>query len=972
MGCSIVDGRGTGIVVKTGMKTKMGEIAHLLKTAEAGQSPLQKKLGSLGVRLGLMSIAVSVVVFIIGVTTGRGTVPGDPNPRALQMLLIAVSLTVAAVPEGLPTCVTITLAIGMRRMLQKRALIRNLHSVETLGSASVICTDKTGTLTKGEMTAKRMWFRGQTYTFTKGGFDPTGTVIPEGVAENQSEQELKAIGDRIKGGEQEVPIMVAALCSDANVQFENLNEDKDDEPRMGWRAFGNMSDVPMVVASLKAGFEAKQLSSESRDYERVALNAFNSARKMMSTIVKVNTPNAPPALRAGYVACVKGAPNVVLTKCSKYMAKDAQPYKEMTENDRNELLNIIDGFSAQAFRVLAVAFRTFDQQPSEEESKAENLESELVFAGLMCIIDPEREAVPDSIVKAAQAGIRTVMITGDYVITAKAIGENIGLLPPHSPEGKAIDCAIVRELGTRVTELEEENKSASKDVIKKNEAEIKSLEKRLDEITAFADVYARAKPVDKITIVRSLQRQGHVCSMTGDGVNDAPALRQANIGVAMGITGTDVAKSASDMVLTDDNFCSIVDAVEEGRTIYLNISKFVFYLLSTNTAEVMLILLAVIIGLPSPLTPLQILYLNLVTDGAPAIALALEQTEPGLMTQGPRKQNESIVDRFMMVGVMIQMVTLTAVTLGVYIWGLYWHTGTWDASRSGILAGSPADDDIDFGVRKAQTMTILTIVIAELLRAYSSRTLRASLFEVGVFSNKYMQYACGVSLGLTMIVVHVPGVMDLFDTEYLSGRDWGLIIGMSFIPFTVDEITKCVYRATDFGRRPTVTTAYGAAAAGPSKRPSVSGRPHHHHVFHQHSKLNMDVEMQRFMPKGEVSGPYPDQDRIQAKLAAAMVSPPSSNRTLSSGGSRHGQLSSQDFDEQDRKALELGGFAQPSPRSPIDVLQAGSRLVASSGSGSGSGSVGPNEGTSSSSSSVGSGAVPINDESVVSIRVHPF
>jgi P-type Ca2+ transporter type 2C len=782
MGCSITDGHGMGVVVKTGMDTQMGEIATLLAGAEKGGSPLQEKLQKMGVKLGLASILISVVVFIIGVTTERGADPADDNPVWLQMLLVAVSLTVASVPEGLPACVTITLAIGMRHMAEKNALIRNLHSVETLGSASVICTDKTGTLTAGRMTAVRMFYKGVVYRMTGIGYDPTGHVVPETV-DPKYQDHVEAAANELQKADPEYnfPLEAAVMCSNAELQWQ---EEEKETGRPGyWEAVGNASERPLVVALRKTGVTEQDVKDA---YPRLHENPFSSKRKMMSTLSDVSNSGREAFSDCKFASTVKGAPNFILNNCTRMQTPDG--VKDMTDEDRAELLETVDYFSSKAYRVLAVAYKTFDTEPEKSDSA---MEHDLTFSALIASIDPEREAVTPSIAKAHNAGIRVVMITGDYVKTAKAIAENIHLLPPQADEGRAIDCQQIRDFQIQLDAVAAKVEANGGNETADLRAEREEIEDVLDRLTAYADVYARAKPADKITIVRSLQRQGNVCSMTGDGVNDAPALKQANIGVAMGITGTDVAKGAADMVLTDDNFVSIVEAIEEGRTIYANITKFVYFLLSTNVAEVFTILIAIIMGLQSPLLPMQILWLNLATDGAPAVALAIERTEPGTMQEGPRRKEEPLIEKVMITGIVIQTFVLTTLTLATYIIGLKWNTGKWNGN----------DPD---GVKHARTMTILYIVFAELLRAYGSRSLRESIFTIGPFSNKWMQWAVGVSIVGTVFVTHVPGVMDLFEVKYMSGREWAWVLCMSPVPLIVDECTKWVYRYTGFGRRPRV------------------------------------------------------------------------------------------------------------------------------------------------------------------------
>lgn len=825
LGCAIVEGTGEGVVIKTGMSTKMGEIALLLKEADEELSPLHKKLHGLGVRLGLISIFCSVLVFIIGVTTGRGADPDDKSsPVWLQMLLVSVSLTVAAVPEGLPSCVTITLAVGMRNMVRKNALIRNLHSVETLGSATVICTDKTGTLTAGAMTAVQLWFSWTAHKISGEGYNPNGYVTPLSTDET-NQAAMVECHERIKTGAQMLPILVGLLCS--NRVTVELKEGKT------WEASGNMSERPLVIAAKKVGLEQDVINNR---YPRAKANQFNSARKMMSTLVSTN--DALPILNGAWIACVKGAPNMVLEKCISIAelggaTNSSISIRSLTQDDRDRIMAQVDAYSDEAYRVLAVAYCQYAGRPGMDGP--DELECNLIFAGLFAIWDPPRREVEEAILKAAHAGIRTVMITGDYVKTAKAIGEKIKLLPKGAPASKAVDCQIVRTLGAQLDSIKKELKSAKKSSRPAIIARRTEVQRELDNITREADVFARAKPADKITIVRSLQRQGEICSMTGDGVNDAPALKQANIGVAMGLTGTDVAKAASDMVLTDDNFRSIVEAIECGRTIYSNITKFVFYLLSTNSAEVLTILIAVIIGLRSPLASIQILWLNLVTDGAPAIALALEPIEPNIMLQGPRRSSEPLIEKVMAWGILTQTITLTGVCLGVYIIGLFWRTGVWDGRPDGLYLDNdgvslasfctpvmngtavitPAPNccgintcisrsDLLIETQAAQTMVMYVIVFAELLRAYTSRAMRDSLFSLGVWTNQWMQWGVLTAVALTLFVGHVPGIRSVFSMQYLHAREWGVVLALAVIPAILDELQKVCYRVTKFGERPRV------------------------------------------------------------------------------------------------------------------------------------------------------------------------
>ena len=779
MGCDVTDGRATGIVCKTGMNTGMGEITELIETADEKQSPLQERLENLGHQLGIGAIVVCFIVFLFGLYYGKlGDEEGgkhDDKPLWLQMLLTSVSLAVAAVPEGLPAAVTITLALGMRDMVKRNALIRNLHSVETLGCTNVICTDKTGTLTRGEMTAVRLYSGGRAYHITGDGFEPKGHIVPFDVnPRNTSEVQAASVTLRSNAenfASVQTPLLLSLLCSNADIRL---------NPENGrYQALGNSSECPLVVAAAKTDLTR---SGVNEIYERIQENPFNSERKMMSTLSKVNKPDKLSQSvfgKATYVAVVKGAPNIILDNCNQ-IQNGPSKIGVFSKQQKDEILKTVDDYSASALRVLAIAYKPYSNLP--RDVSAGSLENELVFAGLVASIDPERPEVPPSIAQAHEAGIRVVMITGDYLLTARAIAENIGLLPKNSAPEKALDCATIRKIGDDLKRLEG---STDQTIVAKR----RSLELQLDHITFNCDVYARAKPEDKITIVRSLQRQGNVCSMTGDGVNDAPALKQADIGVAMGITGTDVAKAASAMVLIDDNFVSIVGAIEQGRIIYSNIQKFVFFLVSCNIAEILIIFFCIISGLASPMDPIQLLWMNLVTDGAPALALAMEPGSSSILKEAPRSKSEPIMDGMMFVGTIVQSFVTTIAVLSAYIIGLELHSpGNWLTRDENKLIA-------------ARTMAFVTMSLAELLRSYTVRHARYSVFSLGVFSNDAMQWAVGVSAGLVIFVVTVPGVQDIFDCCDLSAFEWGIVLSLTLVPAIVEEITKLIYRITGFGVR---------------------------------------------------------------------------------------------------------------------------------------------------------------------------
>jgi len=800
MGCTILDGRGKAIVCGTGMLTEMGKIAKMMNTAGETKSPLQIKLARLGKQLGFSSLFVSIIVWIIGVTTNRGLDPTSSQDPYLQMTLVAVALTVAAVPEALPTMVTITLAMGMNRMSQRKALLRNLHGTVTLAAVTVICSDKTGTLTAGEMTATRVWIDGKTNRITGIGFKPEGYIVPEGTNLDDAAA-VKTAHEANSKGMHLVPCLIASLCSNVVVQGGG------DKPL---EVVGNMSEKPLVVAAMKAGMT---LPVVNKIFERKHENTFDAKRKMMSTFVKnlrvageakvddswkesQALTNCPEIQGAPYLSCVKGAPNFVLEFCTRILRSDGRA-DTLSADEKKRILAKIDDFSSEALRVLAIGCRPFDDLPTD--LTPENVERELVLVGLFASIDPERPEVKGAIQTAYKAGIRVVAISGDYTKTLFAISKNIGLLAPDAPESKVMDCEEIRPDGERAIAIENKFRdhkakkiSLTKDEERELEDELKKIYTRLDKITAYVDAFGRAKPADKITILKSLQRQGHIASMTGDGVNDAPALKAANIGVAMGITGTDAAKAASSMILVDDSFATIVVGVEEGRAIFRNISIFIFMLLSENVGEVFFVLLSVCFNQPAPLGAIQLLLLNLFTDGAPAVALAVETSgNEALMSEGPRNQDESIISPIMGLGIVIHASILCGMCILNYTLALIRHTG------SEIGAGATEEQ-----LHAATTLSYLYITFAELLRAYTCRSLRESVFTIGLFTNRWMQKSVGIGLIGAVSFAVIPGLNEALGFVQITGVDWAFVLGTMWVPCICEEIVKWIYRQTGFGIRP--------------------------------------------------------------------------------------------------------------------------------------------------------------------------
>jgi Ca2+-transporting ATPase len=729
MGTVIAYGRGTGVVTSTGMHTQLGMIATMLQSVVEEETPLQKRLDQLGKTLGWAALAICGVIFLAGLLQG-----GDP----LELFMIAVSLAIAAVPEGLPAIVTISLALGMREMIRHHALIRRLSSVETLGSATVICSDKTGTLTQNEMTVTRIWVDGKFVEVTGQGYVPTGEFVVDG-----------KVTDLAQYPAVRTALWVGALNNDAVLE-ETIVEGRPPEYRM----VGDPTEGSILVAAHKAGAPSSVLNNA---YPRKNEIPFDSERKRMVTIHSVDDPRLEDlspfkdSTRKGWhVIAVKGAPDIVLQLCTRIQPMDDGEPGLLTEKTRADITQANDKLTQDALRVLGMAYRLVPNKPDEVDSK--DMEKDLVFAGLIGMIDPARPEVKPALLTAAKAGIRTLMITGDYPNTARAIAESIGLLRPGH---KVLTGAQLDEIDDKQLIVEVEQ----------------------------TDVFARVSPEHKMRIVNALQANGEIVAMTGDGVNDAPAIKQADIGVSMGITGTDVAKDTADMVLTDDNYASIVSAVEQGRIIYSNIRKFVYYLVSCNMAEIVIIFLPTIFGrllfpemtseMLTPLAPVQLLWLNLISDGAPALALGTEKGDPDIMDQTPRPPREPIINKQMRTGVILQTIAIAGVTLFAFWRGLT-HVELNGLDRLSL----------------AETMAFVTLSVSELLRAYTARSERYPLFKIGVFSNKWMNWAVLLSLILLMAVVYVPFLNGPFQTTPLSWNEWILIIPLFLIPSVVAEISK--------------------------------------------------------------------------------------------------------------------------------------------------------------------------------------
>jgi len=720
MSTVITYGRGQGLVVATGMKTEIGKIAEMIQSYEEEQTPLQAKLDQLGRTLGIITLVICALVGVIGIvrdtqlallfTEGVRAYVSLPGtiPTLVEMFMVAVSLAIAAVPEGLPAVVTISLALGMQEMVRRHALIRKLPAVETLGSATAICSDKTGTLTQNEMTAVQMYVDRSLLSITGEGYRPEGG--------------FQDSGDQV--GLQGYPGMrlllrAGLLCNDARLEQVTENGSS------FWRVAGDPTEGAFVVAAAKANYWREQLGQE---YPRLAEIPFDSDRKRMTTF-------HPDPRYGGYVAYMKGAPDVVLGLCNQVLEDGMM--RPLTEERRRNILEENEALAANALRVLGVAFRPLEAVPDNPQPG--DSESDFTFIGLLGMIDPARPEVAPAISKARHAGIETVMITGDYPNTAVAIAKEIGLLQED-------DRALT---GAELDRMDDDE--------------------FVDMVEDVA-VYARVSPQHKVRIVDALKTRGHVVAMTGDGVNDAPALKRSSIGVAMGITGTDVTKETADMVLTDDNYASIVSAIEQGRVIYANIRKFVYYLLSCNMAEITILLVAMLAGWPLPLVPIQLLVLNLITDGLPALALGMEKGDPDIMDQRPRPVNEPIINRDMVVGIAVQTVAITLAVLAAFQIGL------------------------ETGEAHARTMAFATLSISELLRAYTSRSERYSLWAIGIFTNKWMQYAVLSSLAILLAIIYVPFLDPVFGTTFLTVEDWAIMLPLILVPSIAAEINKWILR----------------------------------------------------------------------------------------------------------------------------------------------------------------------------------
>lgn len=688
MGTAISNGRGKAIVTSTGMHTEFGKIAGMLQNTENRKTPLQINLDALGKRLGIFAIGLAVIMSLIGVLRGEAI---------LKMFTWGVALAVAVIPEALPAVVTISLALGVRRMVVRKALVRKLPAVETLGATNIVCSDKTGTLTQDEMTIRKIYTSGKRYSVSGVGYNPAGgIVLEESGTDASSDSSLIAL---LKAG---------SLCNDTILK----NTGKE------WEIIGDPTEGAIIVAAQKINLDYEKLKDE---YPRLDEIPFSSETKRMTTINKVGT---------AIESYSKGAVEMILDTCQFHLLNGE--IVPIDEKFRSEISQIVEEYSQNALRVLAIAKKQFT---GKNISVAE-AEKDMIFLGLVGMFDPPRPEAKAAIEKCFSAGIKPVMITGDHKATAVAVAKELGILR----HGNALS-------GVELDKLSDDE---------------------FEKTVEHTEVFARISPAHKLKIVSALMHKGHIVAMTGDGVNDAPSLKKADIGVAMGITGTDVSKEAADMILTDDNFASIVNAVEEGRSIFENIRKYLVFLLSGNMGTVFALIFTMLAVLPIPLSAVQILFINFIMDGLIAIALGVEPSEPGIMKKKPRRVKEGILNRDTLIYIGFVGILIAIVTCGVYVWAIEMH----------------------FSEKEAMTMFFVTLIFARLFNGYNSRSLEQSILKVNFFTNKPLLISGLVSVAMSLLVLTVPFLQEVFKVTTLSVLQWTGIICASFFVMLIVEVWK--------------------------------------------------------------------------------------------------------------------------------------------------------------------------------------
>ena len=748
MGTVVTYGRGVGVVIATGMDTEMGKIATYLDVTDEGNTPLQDKLNGMAKTLGIVCVAACAFIFTIGLLRGM---------EIIEMLMVSVSLAVAAVPEGIAIVATVILAIGVQKMVKANTIVKKLRAVETLGSTTVICSDKTGTLTQNKMTVVKVFDTDHVYDVTGTGVECLGEVVPEGIDVPKDKQMAEGIGvaqdkgvTKNNGISINIQLMteIALLCNDSIYDKENAS------------IIGDPTEGAMLVFGAKLDMDKEEMNQQ---HHRMGEIPFDSDRKMMSTYnIKGDQ----------IIMNTKGAPDAIIQR-STHVYHDGE-IMPMTPQMRQQLLMQNEAFAAQALRVLAFAYKEADGQIEigvedmkaidmadkdeegkkievkgieDKETEDKNIEENgifhkeegLTYVGMMCMIDPPREEVKDSVAQCHLAGINVKMITGDHKITASAIAAKLGIM----------------ESGQEVLDGSELNKLD---------------DEQLKEKVKTVNVFARVSPEHKVRIVTAIKENNNIVAMTGDGVNDAPSLKKADIGIAMGITGTDVSKEVADMILTDDNFVSIVKAVEQGRTIYGNIRKVTGYLLSCNIGEILIILLAIVFGLPVPLVATQLLFVNLLTDAFPAFALGMEGKEPGIMKRQPRDPKEPIINRTMRGSVAFRGIFLCVVSLGAFLYGLHFYS-----------------------YQVAITMCFFTLVASELLISYVSKTEAYLKFRGSLFANKFLNISMLLSMGILFATIYVPFVADMFTVVALGPLQLAICSGFVLLCLVGIEFSKRIF-----------------------------------------------------------------------------------------------------------------------------------------------------------------------------------
>ncbi|MFB6182070.1 MAG: calcium-translocating P-type ATPase, SERCA-type [Candidatus Magasanikbacteria bacterium] len=680
-GTNVTKGHAKAVVVRTGMDTELGKIADMVQSNEDTTTPLQRKMKKIATKLGFIGVGVAFVVLAVGLIFH--------NQPISEMLLVAIALSVAVIPEGLPAVITLSLSMGVQRMIKKNALVRRLPSVETLGSASVICTDKTGTLTHNEMTVKKIFANQEMVKVSGSGYEPKG--------------DFSKPTDNFKD------LLRAGILN-------NNSEIKREEGK--YNIYGDPTEGSLLVSAQKAGLDTDEIKNQ---YDKIDEIEFSSERKRMTTIHKDNDET---------LAYTKGALEEVLSRCDRI--KINSEVRELTKEDKKKIKQANDDMAEDALRVLSFAYKPIQNYEGESD---EEIEQNLIFLGLQGMIDPPRKEAKEAIEKCKTAGIEVKMITGDHLKTAQAIGEQIGF------SGGSIEGSKLKELS----------------------------ESELKETVVATSVFARVNPEDKLKIIKGLKQNQEIVAMTGDGVNDAPALKQADLGIAMGITGTDVSKEASDMILADDNFATIEKAIEEGRRIFDNIKKFLAYLLSGNIVEVLIVVFSIMVGYPLPITAIQILWINLVTDGLPALALGTEKPEPGIMSRAPREQEESI---FKNLGSYLLVYPIIITAIAAYTFSQY-------VTIDQVLA---------------QSLIFTMLVFVELFESFACRSVRSSVLSLGLFTNKWLWLAVIGSALLQIAIINVPVLQGWFGVVALGLYEWLIVIAAAFVSLVVLEFSKYMER----------------------------------------------------------------------------------------------------------------------------------------------------------------------------------